>query len=147
MVTRPFFFEPALERIIIYHLSSSLLQKIFSLLTNKFTYDKITIEKRVAACGSPSIMWKITPSTSQGRRSNFLLLKHLKLLFLAAVIGDNRYYQQTECKNTTQCLKSNHIITPLQGKPSIAVITICCNSHTYSTISYIYRQYKAYANA
>ena len=59
----------------------------------------------------------------RSRRGSFMPKMGQVLLFLAA-IGDDSHYQQPKRESTRQRFKSNHTITPLQGKPSAAINTV-----------------------
>ena len=79
-------------------------------LTHKMKYASIIITKGAQPERLALKIWSSCPVRFRGQTGQlFYLLK--KLLFLLLHQGDNRYNQQTECKDTTQCFKSNHITT------------------------------------
>ena len=108
---------------------------MYFVLTHKMKYVSIIITKgaqpkRLALKRCSSCPVRFRGQTGQ----LFYLLK--KLLFLLLHQGDNRYNQQTECKDTTQCFKSNHITTPLARQA--VFIPSCAVQNSVTMLRYIF---------
>jgi hypothetical protein len=120
-----------------------LLDAYFSICYHIFNKGRVV----ETACLKNSL--RVVPSTICEFRDGatfFILSNNQKLLILLMCQGDNRYKQQTECKDTTQCFKSNHIITSSRGKPSLYRHALCKTawllSNTYFTTFHPIRLYK-----
>ena len=104
-------------------------------LTHKIKYVSIIITKGAQPKRLALKMCSSCPVRFRGQTGQlFYLLK--KLLFLLLHQGDNRYNQQTECKDTTQCFKSNHITTPLARQA--VFIPSCAVQNSVTMLRYIF---------
>ena len=97
--------------------------KYVSIIITKGAQPKRLALKRCSSC----------PVRFRGQTGQlFYLLK--KLLFLLLHQGDNRYNQQTECKDTTQCFKSNHITTPPSEASRLHTVMRCAKQRDCAPI-------------
>ena len=104
-------------------------------LTHKMKYASIIITNGAQPERLALKIWSSCPVRFRGQTGQlFYLLK--KLLFLLLHQGDNRYNQQTECKDTTQCFKSNHITT--SPARQAVFIPSCAVQNNVTALRYIF---------
>jgi hypothetical protein len=108
---------------------------MYFVLTHKMKYVNIIITKGAQPKRLALKMCSSCPVRFRGQTGQlFYLLK--KLLFLLLHQGDNRYNQQTECKDTTQCFKSNHITT--SPARQAVFIPSCAVQNSVTMLRYIF---------
>ena len=108
---------------------------MYFVLTHKMKYASIIITKGAQPERLALKIWSSCPVRFRGQTGQlFYLLK--KLLFLLLHQGDNRYNQQTECKDTTQCFKSNHITT--SPARQAVFIPSCAVQNNVTALRYIF---------